>query len=58
VAQTPGGQPGTPNTVGVPPTSLAFTGRRVVLPLVFGVMFLVVGGVTLRLDRTRKLTKT
>ena len=48
----------TPNAVGVPPTSLAFTGRRVVLPLVFGVMFLVVGAVTLRLDRTRKLTRT
>jgi hypothetical protein len=51
-------QPGTPTTLGVPPTSLAFTGRRIVLPLILGVMFLVVGGVTLRLDRTRKLTKT
>ena len=57
VTTAPGAQPATPNTLGVPPTSLAFTGRRVVLPLMFGVMFLIVGGVTLRLDRTRKLTK-
>jgi hypothetical protein len=56
--ETPGTQPGTPTgQLGVPPTSLAFTGRRVVLPLILGIMFLVVGGVTLRVDRTRKLSK-
>jgi hypothetical protein len=56
---SPGAQPGSPTTgqVAAPPTSLAFTGRRIVLPLVLGVMFLVVGGVTLRVDRTRKLSK-
>ena len=51
-------QPGSPTgQVGVPPTSLAFTGRRVALPLVFGVMFLVLGGVTMRVDRTRRPEK-
>ena len=53
------GQPGTPTAgqPGGPPTSLAFTGPRVLLPLLLGVMFLFVGAVTLRIDRTRKLSK-
>ena len=54
-------QPGSPTTttgqLGVPPTSLAFTGRRVGLPLVLGVIFLVVGGVIIGIDRTRKPAK-
>jgi len=52
---TPGG-PGSPTTgqPGVPPTSLAFTGPRVVLPLVLAFVFLTLGAAALCFDRSRK----
>jgi type VI secretion system secreted protein VgrG len=52
-------QPGTPTNsqLGVPPTSLAFTGTRIVLPLVLGVMFIAFGAATIHLERVRKLAK-
>jgi hypothetical protein len=56
----PGPTPGTPTTgqqPGAPPTSLAFTGPRVVLPLMLAVAFLIAGAATMRLDRARKLAR-
>ncbi|MEO8695975.1 MAG: ice-binding family protein [Acidimicrobiales bacterium] len=49
------GQPGTPTgQSGVPPTNLAFTGPRVVLPLVLALVCLTLGTAALSLDKTRK----
>ena len=61
-APTTTAQPGspsatTPGQVGPPPTSLAFTGPRVVVPLVLAVMFLALGAATMRVDRSRKHEK-
>ena len=47
-------QPGTPTGLaGGPPTSLAFTGPRIVLPLVLATLCLALGAVTMGIDRRR-----
>ncbi|HUP76721.1 MAG TPA: ice-binding family protein [Acidimicrobiales bacterium] len=54
----PTAQPsGTPGQVGGPPNSLAFTGPRVVLPLVLATLSLALGAVTMGIDRRRKVAK-
>jgi len=52
----PSGQPGSPTTGQsvVPPTSLAFTGPRIVLPLVLALVFLTLGAAALSFDKRRK----
>ena len=62
VPGTPGGpnaqQPGTPTgQAGGPPNSLAFTGPRVVLPLVLATLCLALGAATMGIDRRRKPAK-
>jgi hypothetical protein len=52
----PSGEPGSPTAgqPGVPPTSLAFTGPRIVLPLVLALVFLTLGAGALSFDKKRK----
>ena len=62
VTTLPGGSgsTGTPTAgqdttqLGVPPTSLAFTGPQIVLPLLLGTVLLFLGVATVRTDRRRK----